>query len=55
MEAASEEKNKVKRMRITEDNLSGLWDNSKLTSSRIIQVPENNRERKDMIIFFKRL
>ena len=36
----SEEQNKVKRMKRSEDNLRDLWDNIKHTNIRIIGVPE---------------
>ena len=36
----SEEQNKVKRMKTTEDSLRGLWDNVKCTNIQIIGVPE---------------
>ena len=35
----SEEQNKAKRMKRTEDSLRGLWDNIKCTNRRIIGVP----------------
>ena len=41
----SEEQNKVKRMKITEDSLKELWVNIKCTNIRIIGVPENSKER----------
>ena len=40
VEITSEEKNKVKRMKRTEDNLRDLWDNIKCTNILIIGVPE---------------
>ena len=36
----AEEKNKVKRMKRTEDSLRDLWDNIKCTNIEIIGVPE---------------
>ena len=39
VEIASEEQNKVKRMKRTEDSLRDLWDNIKRTSIQIIGVP----------------
>ena len=42
----SEEKNKVKRMKRTEDNLRDLWDNIKSTNIRIIGVPEEEEKKK---------
>ena len=43
MEISSEEQNKVKRMKRTEDSLRDLWDNIKCTNVRIIRVPEKER------------
>ena len=40
VEITSEEQNKVKRMKRTEDNLRDLWDNIKHTNIEIIGVPE---------------
>ena len=40
MEMISEEQNKVKRMKRTEDSLSNLWDHIKCTNIQIIGVPE---------------
>ena len=42
----SEEQNKVKRMKTTEDSLRGLWDNVKCTNIQIIGVPEEEEEKK---------
>ena len=42
----SEEKNKVKRMKRTEDSLRDLWDNIKHTNIRIIGIPEEEEEKK---------
>ena len=36
----SEEQNKVKRMKRTEDNLRDFWDNIKCTNIQIIGVQE---------------
>ena len=36
---ASEEQNKVKRMKRTEDSLRDLWDNIKHTSIQIVGIP----------------
>ena len=41
VEVTSEEQNKVKRMKRTEDNPRDLWDNIKRTNIRIIGVPED--------------
>ena len=42
----SEEQNKVKRMKRTEDSLRDLWDNIKRTTIQIIGVPEEEEKRK---------
>ena len=46
MEINSEEQNKVKRMKRTEDSLRDLWDNIKHTNIRIIGVPEEKDKKK---------
>ena len=46
VEITSEEQNKVKRMKRTEDNLRDLWNNIKCTNSRIIGVPEEEERKK---------
>ena len=43
MEITSEEQNKVKRMKRTEDSLRDLWDNIKHTNIQIIGVPEEEK------------
>ena len=43
VEITSEEQNKLKRMKRTEDSLRDLWDNIKCTNIRIIGVPEKER------------
>ena len=40
VELTSEEQNKVKRMKRTEDSLRDFWDNIKCTNIQIIGVPE---------------
>ena len=40
VEITSEELNKVKRMKRTEEHLRDLWDNIKCTNIRIIGIPE---------------
>ena len=40
LEITSEEQNKVKRMKRTEDNLKDLWDNTKHTNIQIVGVSE---------------
>ena len=53
VEITSEEQNKVKRMKRSEDNLRDLWDNIKHTNIRITGVPEE--EKKSMRKFLKKL
>ena len=40
VEITSEEQNKVKRMKRTEDSLRDLWDHIKCTNIQMIEVPE---------------
>ena len=44
IEITSEEQNKVKRMKRTEDSLRDLWNNNKDTNLRIIGVPEEEEK-----------
>ena len=44
VEITSEEQNKVKRMKRTEDSLRDLWDNIKSTNIWIIGVPEEQKK-----------
>ena len=46
VEITSEEQNKVKRMKTTDDSLRDLWDNIELTNIRIIGVPEEEEKQK---------
>ena len=46
VEITSEEQNKVKGMKRTEDSLRDLWDNIKRNNSRIIGVPEEEEKKK---------
>ena len=46
VEITYEEKNKVKRMKRTEDSLRDLWDNIKCTNIQIIGVPEEEEKKK---------
>ena len=50
-EITSEEQNKVKRMRRTEDCLRDLWDNIKCFNLRIIGVTEELQKKKGLKIF----
>ena len=45
VEITSEEQNKVKRMKRTEDSLRDLWDNIKYTNTQIIGVPEEEKKK----------
>ena len=45
VEITSEEQNKVKRMKRTEDSLRDLWDNIKCTNIQIIGVPEEEKKK----------
>ena len=46
VEITSEEQNKVKRMKRTEDSLRDLWDNFKHTNIQIIGVSEEEEKKK---------
>ena len=46
IEIISEEQNKVKRMKRTEDRLRDLWDNIKCTNILIIRIPEEEERKK---------
>ena len=46
VEITSEEQNKVKRMKRTEDSLRDLWDNVKHTNIQITGVPEEEEKKK---------
>ena len=46
VEITSEEENKIKQMKRTEDSLRDLWDNIKCINIRIIGVPEEEEKRK---------
>ena len=45
VEITSEEQNKVKRMKSTEDRLRDLWNNIKCTNIQIIGVPEEEKKK----------
>ena len=45
VEITSEENNKVKRMKRSEDSLRDLWDNIKCSNIQIIGVPEEEKKK----------
>ena len=45
VEITSEEQNKVKRMKGTEDSLRHLWDHIKCTNIQIIGIPEEEKKK----------
>ena len=56
VEITSEEQNKVKRMKRTEDSLRDLWDNIKYSNIQIIEVSQKKKRKiKGMRKFLKRL
>ena len=55
MEITSEEQNKVKRMKRTEDSLRHLWDNIKCSNIQIIGVPEEEENKKEYVKFFEEI
>ena len=55
VEIPSEEQNKVKGMKRTEDSLRYTWDNIKCTSIQIIGVQKKKRKKKGMRKVLKRL
>ena len=55
VEINSEEQNKVKRMKRTEDSLRDLWDSIKHTNIWIIGVPEEEGKRKRYEKHFKEI
>ena len=55
VEIDSEEQNKVKRMKKTEDSLRDLWDNIKRTNTGITGVPEEEEKKKGYEKFSERI
>ena len=46
VEITSEEQNKVKRLKRTEDSFRDFWDNKKCTNIQIIGAPEEEEKKK---------
>ena len=55
VEITSEEQNKVKRVKRTEDSLRNLWDNISPTNILIIGVPEEEEKKKGYEKFFEQI
>ena len=55
VEITSEEQNKVKIMKRTEDSLRDLWDHIKCTNIQIIGVPEEEEKKKKYEKIFEEL
>ena len=55
VQITSEEQNKIKRMKRTEDSLRDLWDNIKLTNIPIIVVPEEEEKKKGFEKIFEEI
>ena len=55
VEITSEEQNKVKRMKRTEDSLKHLWDHIKCTNIQIIGVPEEEDKKKGCYKIFEEI
>ena len=55
IEIISEEQNKVKRMKRTEDSLRDLWDNIKCTNIQIIGISEEEEKNKEYEKIFEEI
>ena len=53
VEITSEEQNKVKRMKTTDNSLIDLWNNIKCTNIQIIEAPEEEKKKGYEKIFEK--
>ena len=55
VEITSEDHNKVKRMKRTENSLRDLWNSIKCTNVQIIGVPEEGKKKKGYEKFFEEI
>ena len=55
VEITSEEQNKVKRMKRTEDSLGDLWDNIKHTNIQTLGVSEEEKKKKEYEKIFEEI
>ena len=55
VEITSEEQNKVKRMKRTENSLRDFWDNIKYTNIQIIGAPEEEEKKKGCEKIFEKI
>ena len=55
MVIATEEQNKVKRMKRTQDSLRDLWDHIKWTNIQLIGVPEEEEKNKGFEKIFEEI
>ena len=55
VEITSEEQNKVKIMKRTQDSLRGLWDNIKSTNIQNIGISEKDEKKKGYEKFFEEI
>ena len=55
VEITNTEQNKEKRMKTIEDSLKDFWENIKCTNIQITGVPKENRKRKGLKNYLKRL
>ena len=55
LKITSEEQNKIKRIKITEDSLRDLWDHIKCINIRILGIPEEEEKKKGYAKFFEEI
>ena len=55
VEITTEEKNKVNRMKKTEDSLRDLWNSVKCMNIRIIGIPEEEEKKKEYEKIFEEI